>query len=91
MCYTVWYFWDYELGCFQIQVNFLCLHFQIFRGNKNAYNYAAIRPVDGDITARAVRFIPLNSVVQTCMRVQLCGKCKEPFFLILGAGSVTVV
>ena len=51
---------------------------EIFRGNKNAYNYAAIRQVDGGITARAVRFIPLNSVAQACMRFQLCGKSILP-------------
>ena len=37
--------------------------------------------MDGsDIEMKAVRFIPLDSVVQPCMRVQICGKCK-PYFV----------
>ena len=58
-------------------ITFLCSCFQIFRGNTNAYNYAAIQRVDNNIRARAVRFIPLDSVVQACMRIQICGKCKS--------------
>ena len=57
-------------------ITFLCSRFQIFRGNTNAYNHAAIQRVDSNIKARAVRFIPLDSVVQACMRIQICGKCK---------------
>ena len=58
-------------------ITFSCSRFQIFRGNTNAYNYAAIQRVDYNIRARAVRLIPIDSVVQACMRIQICGKCKS--------------
>ena len=80
-----------NLGVFKMKLIFLSFHFQIFRGSKNAYNYAAIRQVDGGITARVVRLIPLNSVVQACMRVQLCGKCKGPFLYSGGGECDTVI
>ena len=60
-----------------MELIFMCSRFQIFRGNTNAYNHATIQRVDNNIRARAVKFIPLDSVVQACMRIQICGKCKS--------------
>ncbi|XP_028416861.1 uncharacterized protein LOC114541076 [Dendronephthya gigantea] len=49
----------------------------IFQGNKNAYNDAAIRSLN-DTTTRVLRFIPLSSEVQPCMRIEICGDTLYP-------------
>lgn len=60
-----------------MELIFLYSHLQIFLGNTDAYNHAAIHRVDNGIRAWALRFIPIESVVQACMRIQICGKCKS--------------
>ena len=45
-----------------MELIFIFSRFQIFRGNTNAYNHAARQRVDNNIRARAVKFIPLDSV-----------------------------
>ncbi|XP_028402297.1 uncharacterized protein LOC114525264 [Dendronephthya gigantea] len=51
---------------------------KIFRGNRNANNHVVRQSVDDNIELKALRFIPLDSVVQPCMRVQICGKSIKP-------------
>ena len=45
-------------------------------GNKNAYNDVAIHELQGNITTKALRFIPLDHVGAPCVRIEICGVSK---------------
>ena len=51
-----------------------CLFFQIFPGNKNAYDQAGFGSLGVD--ARSLRFISSAYVGQPCMRVEIWGLRK---------------
>ncbi|XP_046858707.1 uncharacterized protein LOC124452165 [Xenia sp. Carnegie-2017] len=46
---------------------------QLFEGNKNAYNDAAISSITGGIRTKALRLIPVNYHGRPCLRTEVCG------------------
>ncbi|XP_046857075.1 uncharacterized protein LOC124450443 isoform X2 [Xenia sp. Carnegie-2017] len=46
---------------------------KLFKGNKNAYNDAAISSITGGIRTKALRLIPIKYHGRPCLRTEVCG------------------